>query len=107
MGEAAAVVGEEFEDLFYDGGVLGLGIEEGTAIGGGEFQRLIEEFLNAGPVWLHRGLPGEGLLDGGFGDGGHDFVAFGVGVEAVAGEAVLEEPFLVDEGGEVVGIDGA
>jgi hypothetical protein len=52
-------------------------------------------------------LAAERFLDGRFGDGGHEFVALGIRVEAVAGVAVLEETLLVDEGGEVVGVDGA
>ena len=49
----------------------------------------------------------QGLLDCGFGERGHDGVAFGVGVEAVVADFGFEEAVVVDHGGEIVEIDVA
>ncbi len=49
----------------------------------------------------------EGLRDRVFGEGGHDGVAFGVGVEAVFADVGFEEAVFVDCGGEIVEVDVA
>ncbi len=49
----------------------------------------------------------EGLGDGGFGEGGHDGVALGVGVEAVFTDVGFEEAVFVHGGGEIVEVDVA
>jgi hypothetical protein len=49
----------------------------------------------------------EGFLDRFFGEGAHDGVALGVGVQAVLAEVGFEEAVFVDGGGEIVEIDVA